>query len=117
MFGITSIASTSRKRRVVLGSLRRHAQWTALTVLSLLVLFVGLDTMNLNAMLPLTDQLGAEDSLLRWIDRAEAVATWTRIATVDIGLVASDVVTLTPPSMPSFAPASSSAAASSFGSW
>ena len=84
-------------------SQRRYAQWTALAVLSLVVLFVGLDNMTLNVMLPLPDQLGAETSALRWIDRAEAIATWSWTATVDIGLVAGDAVTQTPLSMPSFA--------------
>jgi hypothetical protein len=68
-------------------------------------------------MLPLSDQLGAEGSVLLWIDRAATIATWTWTATVEIGLVASDLVTLTPSSMPSLSSTSPSAAASLFGSW
>jgi hypothetical protein len=90
-----------RERGVVFASYRRHAQWTALAVLSLVVLFVGLDNMNLNVMLPLPDQLGAESSALRWVDRAEAVATWSWTASAEVGLVAGDLVTLTPVGMPS----------------
>ena len=106
-----------RERRVESASFRRYAQWTALTVLSLVVLFVGLDKMSLDAMLPLPDQLGAEGSALLWVDRAATIATWTWTATVEIGLVASDLVTLTPSSMPSLSSTSPSAAASLFGSW
>jgi hypothetical protein len=84
-----------RERRVVFASYKRYAQWTALAVLSLVVLFVGLDNMNLSVLLPLPDQLGAEGSALRWLDRAEAIATWSLAATVEIGLVAGDMVTLT----------------------
>jgi hypothetical protein len=91
-----------RERRIAFASHRRNAQWTVLVVLSLVVLFVGLDNMSLNVVLPLPDQLGAEGSALRWIDRAEAIATWTWTATVEIGLVAGDLVTLTPLSVPSF---------------
>ena len=58
---------------------------TALAFLSLALLFVGLDMTILN--IPLADQLGAEGSALRWVDRAEAIATWTWTATVEIGLV------------------------------
>jgi hypothetical protein len=105
-----------RKRRVASASHRRYVQWTALTVISLLVLFVGLDNMSLNVMSPLSDQLGAEGSTLRWIDRAEAIAAWTWTATMEIGLVAGDLVTQTPLNMPSSS-TSASAAASSFRSW
>jgi hypothetical protein len=87
-----------RERRVVSASHRHYAKWTALAVLSLAVLFVGLDNMSLSVMLPLPDQLGADGSALRWIERAEAIATWSWTATVEIGLVAGDLVTLTPSS-------------------
>ena len=91
---LASIASTSpAKSRVASASHRRYAQWTALTVLSLVALVFGLDTLGLNVMLPLSDQLGAKGSALRWIDRAEAIATWTWTATVEIGLVAGNLVT------------------------
>ena len=105
-----------RERRVESASFRRYALWTALTVLSLVVLFVGLDKMSVDAMLPLPDQLGAEGSALLWVDRAATIVTWTWTATVEIGLVASDLVTLTPSSMPSLSSTSPSAAASLFGS-
>ena len=85
-----------RERRVVFASHTRYALWTALAALSLVVLFVGLDSMSLNVMLPLPDQLGAEGSALRWIDRAEAIATWSWTATVEIGLVAGHLLTLIP---------------------
>ena len=75
---------------------RRHALWTALAALSLVVLFVGLHSMSLNVMLPLPDQLGAQGSALQWIDRAEAIATWSWTATVEIGLVAGHLLTLIP---------------------
>ena len=91
-----------RERRVELASYKRCAQWTALAALSLVVLFVGLDNMSLNVLLPLPDQLGAETSALRWIDRAQVIATWSWTATVETGLVAGDVVTQTPVSMPTF---------------
>jgi hypothetical protein len=106
-----------RERRVAFASYRRYAQWTAVTALSLAVLLVGLDNMSVDAMLPLSDQLGAEGSALLWIDRAATIATWTWTATLEIGLVASDVVTLAPSSMPSLSSTSPSAAASLFGSW
>jgi hypothetical protein len=104
-----------RERRVALASFRRYAQWTALTVLSLAVLFVGLDNMSLDTMLPLSDQLGAESSALLWVDRAATIATWTWTATIEVGLVASDLITLTPSSMPSLS--ASPSAASLLGSW
>ena len=103
----SSIASTSRANS------HSRRRWTALAVLSFVVLFVGLDNMSLNVMLPLADQLGAEGSALRWIDRAETIATWSWTATAEIGLVAGDLVTLIPLSMPSF---SSTAAISNLGS-
>ena len=71
-----------------------HELQTALAFLSLALLFVGLDMTILN--IPLADQLGAEGSALRWVDRAEAIATWTWTATVEIGLVAGNLLTLIP---------------------
>ena len=106
-----------RERRDAFASYRRYAKWTALTVLSLAVLFVGLDNLSMDALLPVSDQLSAESSALVWVDRAATIATWTWTATMEIGLVASDVVTLTPSSMPSLSSTSPSAAASLFGSW
>ena len=103
-----------RQSRVVFGSSRRHLAWTGLAVLSAALLFVGLDTTILNA-LPLPDQLGAEGSALRWIERAEAIASWSWAATIEIGLVGSDLLTMIPLSMPSFT--SQSAALSMFRSW
>jgi hypothetical protein len=91
-----------RERRVMLASYKRYAQWTALATLALVVLFVGLDNMSLNVLLPLPDQLGAETSALRWIDRAQVIATWSWTATVETGLVAGDMVTQTPLSIPTF---------------
>ena len=76
---IASITSTSCRRR---------------SLFSLALLFVGLDMTILN--IPLADQLGAEGSALRWVDRAEAIATWTWTATVEIGLVAGNLLTLIP---------------------
>ena len=106
-----------RESRVVFGSSRRHLVWTGLAVLSAAVLFVGLDTTILNDVLPLPDQLGAEGSALRWIERAEAIASWSWTATVQIGLVGSDLLTMIPLSMPSFSSTSASAALSILRSW
>ncbi len=83
-----------RECRVVFASYRRHAQWTTLAVLSLVLVLVGLDSLILNGALPLPDQLGAEGSTLRWIERAEAIATWAWAATVEIGLVGGDLLAL-----------------------
>jgi hypothetical protein len=82
-----------RESRVVVDSSRRYMAWTCLAVLSAALLFVGLDNTILNA-LPLPDQLGAEGSALRWIERAEAIASWTWTATAEIGLVGSDLLTM-----------------------
>jgi hypothetical protein len=106
-----------RESRVVFASGRRYVRWTALAGLSLLLLFVGLDTTILDVGLPLPDQLGAEGSALRWIDRAEAIATWSWTATVELGLVGADLLGLIPLSMPSFSSTSPSAALSIFRSW
>ena len=57
-------------------------RWTALAALYFAYRLVGLDTTILNVALPLPDQLGAEGSALRWIERAEAIATWSWTATV-----------------------------------
>jgi hypothetical protein len=100
-----------RESRVVSASSRRLMAWTGLAVLSLVLLFVGLDHTILNA-LPLPDQLGAEDSTLRWIERAEAIATWSWTAALEIGLVGSDLLAMLPVSMPSFPSTSQSAALS-----
>ena len=90
--------------------------WTGLAVLSAALLFIGLDNTILNA-LPLPDQPGAESSALRWIERAQAIASWSWTATVEIGLVGSDLLTMIPLSMPSFPSTSQSAALSILRSW
>ena len=95
MFGqLLNRLQTPRESRVVSASGRRHMRWTALAALALVLLFVGLDATILNGALPLPDQLGAEGSALRWIDRAEAIASWSWAATVEIGLVGSDLIGL-----------------------
>ena len=71
---------------------RLHLPQAALALLSLVLPFVGLDMAILN--IPFADQLGPESSAFRWIDRAEAIATWTGTATVEIGIVAGDLLTL-----------------------
>ena len=81
---------------------------------TLVVVFVGLQNTVLDVALPLTDQRGAEGSALRWVERVEAIATWSWTATVQIGLVGSDLLTLIPASMPSTSP---SAALSILRSW
>ena len=106
-----------RESRVVSASSSRHLAWTGLAILALVALFVGLDTTILNAGLPLPDQLGAEGSALRWIDRAEAIVSWSWTATVQIGLVGSDLLGLIPTSIPSFSSTSLSAALSTLLSW
>ena len=106
-----------RESRVVVASGRRYARWTAVAALSLALLIVGLDTTILNVALPLPDQLGAEGSALRWIERAEAIATWSWTATVEIALVGSDLIRLIPVSVPSFSSTSASAALSTLRSW
>ena len=106
-----------RESRVVVASSRRYARWTAVAALSLALLIVGLDTTILNVALPLPDQLGAEGSALRWIERAEAIATWSWTATVEIALVGSDLIRLIPVSAPSFSSTSASAALSTLRSW
>ena len=95
---------TPRGYQVVFGCCGRNLRWTALGVLTLVVVFVGLQNTVLDVALPLTDQLGAEGSALRWIERVEAIATWSWTATVQIGLVGSDLLTLIPVSMPSTSP-------------
>jgi hypothetical protein len=117
MFGqLLNRLPAPRQSRVVFGSSRRHLVWTGLAVLAAAVLFVGLDTTILNA-LPLSDQLGAEGSALRWIERAEAIASWSWTATVEIGLVGSDLLTMIPLSISSFSSTSASAALSILRSW
>ena len=114
MFGqLLNRLQTPRESRVAFASYRRYVLWT-LAGLALVSLFVGLDTI-LNVALPFSDQLGAEGSALRWIERAEAIATWSWTATVEIGLVGSDLLSLIPLNMPSFS--SPSAAPSIFRSW
>ena len=105
-----------REGRVVFASSRRYIAWTGLAVLFAALLFVGLDNTILNA-LPLPDQLGAEGSALRWIERAEAIASWSWAATVEIGLVGSDLLTMIPLSMPSYSSTSASAELSILRSW
>ena len=117
MFGhLLNRLPAARESRVVFASSRRHMVWTGLAALSLALLFVGLDNTILNA-LPLHDQLGAEGSALRWLDRAEAIASWSWTATVEIGLVGSDLLTMIPLSMPSFSSTSQSVALSTLRSW
>ena len=106
-----------RESRFSSASYRRYAQWTALTILALAVLVIGLTNMSLDAMLPLSDQVGAENSALVWVERAATIATWTWTGTHEIAFVASDLVTLTLSSVPSVSPTSPSAAASLFGAW
>ena len=84
-----------RKSRVTVGSSKRHLAWTGLAVLLTGLLYVGLDTTILNA-LPLPDQLGAESSALRWLQRAEAIASWSWTATLQIGLLGSDLLSKLP---------------------
>ena len=120
MFGhLLNRLQKPRESRVVSASSRRHVRWTALAGLSLVLVFVGLDTtiLNIALPLPLPDQLGAEGSALRWIERVEAIATWSWTATVQIGLVGADLLTLIPLSLPSSSPTSPSAALSIFRSW
>ena len=95
---------TPREYQLVFAWSGRNLRWTALGVLSLVLLFVGLQNTVLDVALPLSDQLGAEGSALRWIERVEAIATWSWTATVQIGLVGSDLLTLIPVSMPSTSP-------------
>ena len=92
-------------------------RWTALAVLSIVLLMVALDTTILNVALPLPDQLGAEGSALRWIERGEAIATWSWTATAKIGLAGADLLRLIPSSMPSFPSTSASAALSILRPW
>ena len=102
MFGhLLNRLSAPRKTSVVSASNRRHMAWTGLAVLSAALLFIGLDNTILNT-LPLPDQPGAEGSTLRWIERAQAIASFSWTATVEIGLVGSDLLTMIPLSMPSF---------------
>ena len=89
---------------LVFGCCGRNLRWTALGVLFLVVVLVGLQNTVLDVAVPLTDQLGAEGSALRWLERVEAIATWSWTATVQIGLVGSDLLTLIPSSMPSTSP-------------
>ena len=105
-----------RQSRAAAGSSRRHLAWTGLAVLAAALLLVGLDTTILNA-LPLPDQLGAESSALRWIHRAEAIANWSWTATLQIGLLGSDLLTIIPLSIPSFSSTTQTAALSSFRAW
>ena len=105
-----------RKSVVGVGSSRRHLAWTGLAVLSAGLLLLGLDTTILNA-LPLPDQLGAEGSAVRWIERAEAIASWSWTATVEIALLGSDLLTMIPLSSPSFSSTSASAALSTLRTW
>jgi hypothetical protein len=73
---------------VVSASFTKHATlWTALAVLSIAGLIIGLDNTILNdALLSLPGQLSAEDSTLQWIDRAKGIAVWTGAASQAIGL-------------------------------
>jgi hypothetical protein len=71
-------------------SFTKHATlWTALVVLSLAALIIGLDNTIMNhALLSLPGQLNAEDSTIQWIDRAKGVAGWTAAASGAIGPLA-----------------------------
>ena len=73
---------------VVSASFTKHATlWTALAVLFLAGLIIGLDnTITNGALLSLPGQLGAEDSTLQWIDRAKGIADLTGAASQAIGL-------------------------------
>jgi hypothetical protein len=108
---------TPRESRVAIASSRRHLRWTAVAALSLGLLLVGLDTTILNLALPLPDQLGAQGSALRWIERAETIATWSWTATVELGLVGADLLTLLPLSLPSLSSSSAATALSILRSW
>jgi hypothetical protein len=69
-------------------SFTKHATlWTALAVLSLAGLIIGLDNTIMNgALLSLPGQLGAEDSTIQWIDRAKGIAASAAAASQAIGL-------------------------------
>jgi hypothetical protein len=73
---------------VVRASFTKHATlWTALAVLSLAGLIIGLDNTIMNdALLSLPGQLSAGDSTIQWIDRAKGVAGWTAAASEAIGI-------------------------------
>jgi hypothetical protein len=68
-------------------SFTKHATlWTALAVLSIAGVIIGLDnTLTNGAVLSLPGQLGAEDSTLQWFDRAKGFAVWTGAASEAIG--------------------------------
>ena len=75
MFGhLLNRLHAPRSSRVAFGSSRRHLAWTGLAVLAALLLFVGLDTNDRERVAAPLDQLGAEGSALRWLERAEAIA-------------------------------------------
>ena len=69
-------------------SFTKHATlWTALAVLALAGLIIGLDNTIMNgALLSLPGQLGAEDSTIQWIDRAKGIAGSAGAASQAIGL-------------------------------
>ena len=71
-------------------SFTKHAaHWTTLAVLSFAALIIVLDNTLLNgALLSLPCQLGAEDSMLQWFDRAKGVACWTAAASEAMGVSA-----------------------------
>jgi hypothetical protein len=60
-------------------------RWTIVAV-ALALLFIGLDNTILELSLPLPDQQpGAEDSALRWMERAKAIGSWSGTAAAGIG--------------------------------
>ena len=69
-------------------SFTKHATlWTALVVLSLAALIIGLDNTILNgALLSFPGQLDAEGSTLQWIARAKAITGWSGTASQALGL-------------------------------
>jgi uncharacterized membrane protein YhaH (DUF805 family) len=79
----------SPARDVMFASFNGYARrwWTTLAFLALVLVIIGLDNMILDDVLPsLPDQLGAEDSTLRWIERAKAIAVWSQTAAMGIGI-------------------------------
>jgi hypothetical protein len=68
-------------------SFTKHAAHWTLAVLSFAALIIVLDNTLLNgALLSLPGQLGAEDSMLQWFDRAKGVAGWTAAASEAMGV-------------------------------
>ncbi len=70
-------------------SFTKHATlWTALAVLSIAGLIIGLDSTIMDgALLSFPGQLGTDGSTLKWIDRAKGIAGLTGAASEAIGVV------------------------------